>query len=87
MITDILLASFAVIIQFIVSPLSLLPDATLDTRISTAFANVQGYISTMDPIFPIGTLLTVLGIIVLVEFAIFGYKALYWLIKKIPTIS
>lgn len=87
MITSILLASFATIAQFLISPITLLPDVTLSPDLSNAIANIQGILSTVDPLFPLATMFACLGILVAVELAIFAYKAIYWLIKKIPTIS
>jgi len=87
MITDILLQVLVIIISFVLSPLTLLPDATLPASLIQAYGNVQGFAATVNPIFPLDTLFEVLGVVLVVEVAIFGYKAVYWLIKKIPMIS
>jgi hypothetical protein len=87
MITDILLSTFAIIIGFVISPLTLLADVTIPVPLLQAVANVKDSYSSFNPLFPVDTLLGILGIIVAIELAIFTYKAIYWLIKKIPTIS
>lgn len=87
MILDILLGVFTIIIGFFIAPLSALPDATLDPNLQNAVVNVQGFIATVNPLFPIDTLALAIGTIVSIELAILTYKAIYWLIKKIPTIS
>lgn len=87
MITDILLSVFSIIIGFLISPLTLLNDVVLDPNIISAVSNINGIIATVNPVFPITTLFSILAIITGIELAIFIYKGIYWLIKKIPTIS
>jgi len=87
MIFDILLRVCAIIANFILSPILNHEDAQLPTELVNAMNNVVTFYNTISPLFPIGTLLAIIGIIVMIEVAIFIYKGVYWLIKKIPTIS
>lgn len=87
MITDIFLQVVLIIAQFLVQPLMNAADVVLPANLTTAIANVEGFWSTVNPVFPLDSLLAVLGILIGVEIAIFAYKGIYWLIKKIPTIS
>jgi hypothetical protein len=75
------------LIDLLLAPIRLLPDATLNPNIGSAFSVVGGYFAVMNSIFPIATLLAVLAAVLIVEGGIFLYKIIYWLIKKIPTIS
>lgn len=87
MITGFLLTILQTIVSAVLTPFQALPDVALDPNLINGIANVQGIMSTIEPIFPLETLLNILGIVVGIEIAIFTYKAIMWLIKKIPTIS
>lgn len=87
MITGFLLTILQTIVSAVLTPFQALPDVALDPNLINGIANVQGIMSTIEPIFPLETLLSILGIVVGIEIAIFTYKAIMWLIKKIPTIS
>jgi len=87
MITGFLFTILKNILDTLVSPLLSQSDVVFPTALSQGVANVQGIISSLDPIFPIATLFICLSIIISIEVAIFGYKVIMWLIKKIPTIS
>jgi len=87
MIIDLILQVLKVFLDFILSPFMSAPDAVLDPNLTSAIANIQGFITSVDPIFPITTLLACLSIILGIELAIFLYKGIMWLIKKIPGIS
>jgi hypothetical protein len=87
MISYFLLVIVISLVDLLLAPIRLLPDATLNPNITTALTQVGGYLSVMDAIFPVSTLLQVLGAVLVVEAAIFTYKVIYWIIKKIPTIS
>lgn len=87
MITSLLLTILNDLVGVVISPFTYLPDASLPDSLTQGYANVQGFISTVNPIFPIDTLLICISFIVGIELAIFAYKAIMWLIKKIPMIS
>lgn len=75
------------LIDLLLAPIRLLPDATLPANIQGAFTVIGGYFAVMNGIFPVATLLEVMAAVLAVEAAIFAYKLIYWIIKKIPTIS
>lgn len=87
MITGWILYSLNGLLGVLLSPFSSLPNATIPGGLQTALVNVRGLYTSLDPIFPIATLLVVLSIVVSVELAILTYKFTMWLIRKIPGIS
>ena len=87
MITNALLSLLYAAIALLIAPLNLLPNATINPNVSSALAQVGDYFAIMNGIFPIGTLLAVLGAVLSVEVFILTYKVIMWVIKKIPTIS
>ena len=87
MITSFILTILKDLVDIVSAPLLALPIATLPDSLTQSVANIQGIISTINPIFPLDTILVCISVIVTIELAIFAYKAIMWLIKKIPTIS
>lgn len=87
MITGWILYAFNGLITVLLSPFTVLNDVSLDPGLAHAIGNVQSLYSSLDPIFPVGVLLTILGIVVSVELAILTYKFTMWLIRKVPGIS
>lgn len=87
MITTTILNLFYSVIQLILSPIRLLPEATLPASTAQAIATAGTYIKAVDFVLPVPTLLTVIGLILGIEAGILIYKIIYWVIKKIPTIS
>lgn len=87
MITSTILTILKELTDFLLSPFLSQPDVVLPSDLSNAITNVQGFYNTLDPIFPVGTLLIVIGVVLTVELALFAYKAIMWIIRKIPGIS
>ena len=87
MITNILLNLLYYAIILLTSPLRLLPDATIPAEITGAVNSAKGYLGAIDFIVPVNTLIAVIGAFFVVEFAIFSYKIIMWVIKKIPGIN
>jgi hypothetical protein len=87
MITFFFIQALQTLLSVIMSPLLLLPDAVLPQGVVDAWGNVVEWINPINPLFPVDTLLAVFGIYLSIEVAIFTYKAIMWLVKKIPTIS
>lgn len=87
MITDIFLKSLKALLDFILSPFLLQSDVVLPEGFTQAIHNVQGIYSSVSPVFPLGTLLAIIALVVSVELAILAYKFTTWIIKKVPTIS
>lgn len=74
-------------IYLLTSPLRLLGDATLPTEMSDSLTQASHFISNIDFIFPIGILITIVGVVIGIEVSIAIYKVIMWVIRKIPTIS
>jgi len=74
-------------VYVILSPLRLLDDVTLNSSIATNIATYNGYLGTADQFFPAYTLVVIFAIIIGIEFAIFTYKGIMWLVRKVPGIS
>jgi hypothetical protein len=87
MIISILLYVLYGLIYVITSPLRLLSDVVLDTRITSAISTASGYIGGLNVVIPIPTILAIFGIFLVVEAGILVWKGINWLIHKIPTIS
>jgi hypothetical protein len=87
MILDLLLNVFFLFLQFVLSPITNQADVQLDPNLANAFANVSGALGTMNEFFPVTTILAIFSILVVIEVAIFAYKAIMWVLKKIPGIK
>lgn len=87
MITSFLFTVFSVIISGLLAPLLLLPDVVLPPSLANALAAMVAFTAQINPLFPLSQLFIALGIVVGIEIAIFSYKVIMWLIKKIPTIN
>lgn len=87
MIVAFFLTIFKDLLDVILSPFYSLQDVTLSPDFVASITNVRGMFATLAPIFPMVALFGVIGIIITIEVAIFGYKGIMWVIKKIPTIS
>ena len=75
------------LIYVITSPIRLLPDVALPSSFTGAIITANGYISSLNTILPIDTIITLLLLYIGVEVAYFGYKLIMWLIKRFPTQS
>lgn len=64
-----------------------LPDVTEISGISTAIANASAYIHSLNSFLPMTSILLVLGVVIAYETGYFGFKIIYWIIKRIPTQS
>jgi hypothetical protein len=87
MITSGILLIIYYFIQALEYPIKALPDVSLPSGIASAITSAGAYLSSFDLIFPVGTFLTIFGLMLTIEAAILVYKVVMWLIKKIPTIS
>ena len=87
MITTLLLYFINGAIILATYPLRLLADAELPVEIYNTISQVGGYLGAIEPVFPINTLLTILGLLLAIEGYIFIYKVVMWIIRRIPTQS
>ena len=81
--------SFVYLASYIIGILVVaLPDGTgFPSEITSAFATMGGYIQILDTLLPIGTLASVLAVLIGVELAIFGFKSIRWLVSYIPFVG
>lgn len=87
MITTIFINIFVAFAGLIISFLSLFGTATLPTGITqnmTAFASMY---STINSVFPVDTILIIIGIQTAIELTIFTYRSIKWGYQKIPGIT
>lgn len=87
MITTIILYLLFTTIYLFISPLLLLPNATLSSEFSAAILSANSYLSAFNDYLPVATLISILGAILVIELSISLFKIISWVIKKIPTIS
>jgi len=75
------------IITFILSPISALPDATLNSSFSTSIATAGTYYHALNVVLPVDTMLTIFWLSLGIELGYFIFKAIMWVVKKIPGIN
>jgi hypothetical protein len=67
---------------------SILPTSSgFPVEVQDAFNTMGGYVMILDSILPIGTLATVLGILIATDLIIFGFKTFKWVISHIPAVG
>jgi len=79
-------SAFLYLTALIISTLLLVFPASegLPTEFSTALTTLSGYVGILDPIVPISTLASALGIILLFEATIFAFRGISWVYQRIP---
>lgn len=88
MITDAILFMIWSLIHLLVVGLgAILPIGSLPAQITSAITSASGYLTAINYVLPVATLSAVIGIFVTFETAIFAYKGVMWIIKKIPGVS
>jgi hypothetical protein len=75
------------IYNFIIWVLNLLPDISLSDSISSSITTAGGYLSALNTIAPVSTLLAIIGLFLTIEGVILVIKIINWFIRKIPTID
>lgn len=72
----------------VTAPFRLTPVVSLPSGITSSIAHASAYVSSLDTIFPVHeTVYIFLYVFVLYEVALFAYKLINWVIRKIPGIS
>jgi len=87
MITTILLTIFYNFIWAILWPIRILPDVSLPADFLASFGVIGGYLSGLNEIVPVATILTILGLILTIEGSILLYKSIKWVYQKIPGVN
>jgi len=76
-----------VFLGFILSPLSLLGDVSLNSNFASSLATASGYYHALNGILPMDTMIEILGISLAFEGGYLIFKLLMWIIKKIPMLN
>jgi hypothetical protein len=87
MIINAILTALYALINLVLTPITSLNSVNLDSNFTSSIQTVSTYLGNMNQLVPVTTILSVLGLIVLIEGLIMLYKAINWLIRKIPTIN
>lgn len=85
MITSAFLYISSSLLTFIVG---LFPDSSgLPAEVQDSITTFAGYMGIIDPLVPVATLGTLVGLVFLYEITIFAYKGVRWAISHIPFIG
>jgi len=68
-------------------PLRAFDDVTLPASITDAIATANGYLSSLDYILPINTLIAMFSLMILIEGFILTWRGINWLLRRLPTQS
>lgn len=71
----------------VIAPITLLPDVSLDSSVTTAIAVASGWLGAINQIMPLATIFMVFGLVLVVENTHFVYKLIRWVYQKIPGIN
>ena len=63
------------------------PDVSLSDNVAASVATASGYMSALNVILPVGSLIAILGLSLTIETTILTIKIVNWFIRKIPTIN
>jgi len=67
--------------------LDLLPEVSMPDGILNAITTAGSYVSAMNIILPMDTLMAIIGLFLTIEGVILVIKIINWVIRKIPTIN
>jgi hypothetical protein len=68
-------------------PIRILSDVSLSSDFTSTITTFNNYLAGLNFIFPLSTLITIIGLFLGIEVFILLYKIMNWLIRKIPMIS
>lgn len=84
MLADTILIIFNAFTQGIVN---ILPNVSISSDLGTALTSANGYISALNTILPVTTIIAIIGLFLTIELTIIIIKTISWILRKIPTIS
>ena len=87
MLTNIVFLAFQGFALNVLVILSYLPSFDIPQEMIDSLASVGDYIYALDNILPVTSLIVIVTIFLLAEGALISYKAIQWVIKKIPGIN
>lgn len=74
--------------SFLSYVIGLLPSSSgFPDSVLSAAEYIGGYLGVVSPLLPIGTLATVITLVLTAELAIFGFKTIRWLLGYVPFIG
>lgn len=84
-----MLATFLLNLIYYVSVgfLGILPDVSLSDSVSSAVATASGYLSGLNVVLPVSTLIAIVGLVLTIEGVILLIKIINWFIRKIPGVN
>jgi hypothetical protein len=84
-----MLATFLlnIVYYLVVGFVGIFPDVSLSDSVSSSVATASTYISGLNIILPVATLLSIVGLVLTIEGVILLIKIINWFIRKIPTIN
>jgi len=87
MITNAILYILYGFIYLITAPIRLFDDVSLPTDINSTISSVGTNLALLNQVIPVSTIITILGIMLVIESAIFIYKGIRWIYNKIPGVN
>lgn len=87
MITSAIITILYYVILAICSPIFLLNDVSLNSSISTSLTTGGAYLHAVNNFVPVDTAVTILSVSLGLEIAYLTFKAIGWVIRKIPSIN
>ena len=87
MITDAFLQLIYLILYALTAPLRAFSDVALPANVASSITTASTYFSALNEFLPVSTMVSVLAAILVIEAALFLYKAIMWLLKRFPTQS
>jgi hypothetical protein len=84
-----MLATFLFNLVYSVSTsfIGLFPDVSLSDSVASSVATASSYISGLNVVLPVGTLVSIVGLVLAIEGVMLLIKIINWFIRKIPTIN
>jgi len=62
-------------------------SAGLPSEFTSALSTFSGYVGIIDPLVPVATLATAVGIVMSYELVVFTFKGLVWTYQRIPFVG
>lgn len=87
MITSLIIYIIGAFVYGVTYPIRSLSDVVISSDIATSIATASGAINSFSFILPISTIFAILGLVIAIEGFVFTYKAIMWIIKRLPTQS
>ena len=84
-----MLATFLlnIIYSVVVGFIGIFPDVSLSDSVASSIATASTYISGLNIVLPVGTLISIVGLVLAIESVMLLIKIINWFIRKIPTIN